>query len=409
MIQGEAYFDIVWRQFRKHRLAVGMLWSLAALFLLAILAPLIASEQPFIFNEGGETLYPWFVALLNPPSAVDLMFNVALLVLPPWAIVAWFLNRKSKARDVPGRKRVAWFLLLFVGLLILGIGNAWQWGPKNRYFDRDFKKDHHAGTGSGVYTLIPYGPTEQDLDMILKPPLSTREEDSVRYRDGEIHLLGTDDSGRDVLVRLIYGTRIAITIGFLAVSIYMAIGIALGGIAGYFGGWVDILISRIIEIVLLFPAFFLILILVALIGPSLYLIMVVIGLTGWPTIARLIRGEFLRQRSIDYVTAARAVGASGPRIIFRHILPNALAPAFVAAPFGIAGAIVTEAGLSVLGFGVRPPAPTWGTLLNLAVGNLNLWWLTVFAGASIFFTVTVFNLVGNALRDAMDPRLKGAQ
>jgi len=195
----------------------------------------------------------------------------------------------------------------------------------------------------------------------------------------------------------------------VAVSIYVSIGIVLGAMAGYFGGAVDMLISRIIEIVTVFPGFFLILTLVALLGPSIYIIMIVIGITGWPTIARLTRGEFLRQRSIDYVAAAQALGASSLRVMFRHILPNALSPAFVAVPFGIAGAIVTEAGLSVLGFGVRPPTPSWGAILNLATSNYELWWLTLFASVAIFFNVALFNLVGNGLRDAMDPRLKGTQ
>ncbi len=158
---------------------------------------------------------------------------------------------------------------------------------------------------------------------------------------------------------------------------------------------------------MLFPSFFLILTLVAMIGPSIYIIMVVIGLTGWPSIARLIRGEVLKQRVIDYVAAARALGASHRRIIFRHILPNALCPALVAVPFGMADAIVTEAGLSLLGFGVRPPAPSWGNLLNSPTSNYTYWWLVVAPSLAIFLTMTLFNLVGSGLRDAMDPRLRG--
>jgi peptide/nickel transport system permease protein len=177
-------------------------------------------------------------------------------------------------------------------------------------------------------------------------------------------------------------------------------------LAGFFGGWMDIAISRTIEIVLLFPTFFLILTLVGLIGPSIYIIMLVIGLTGWPTIARLIRGEVLKQRAIDYVIAARALGAPSLRIVFRHILPNAISPALVAAPFGVATAIITEAGLSLLGFGVRAPTPSWGTVLRLGHGNYQLWWLIVIPSIAIFVTVTVFNLVGSGLRDAMDPRLR---
>jgi peptide/nickel transport system permease protein len=260
----------------------------------------------------------------------------------------------------------------------------------------------------GLYALVPLGPTEQDSPPYFRGPGYRRTDKAAwtKCTDGFPHLLGTDDSGRDVLVRMIYGTRISLTVGFVAVGIYLAIGIVAGAVAGYFGGPADILISRIIEVVLLFPSFFLILTLVALIGPSIYIIMVVIGITGWPTIARLIRGEVLKQRAMEYVAAAQALGASSGRIIFRHILPNALAPALVAAPFGIADAIVTEAGLSLLGFGVQPPAPSWGALLQQGNDNYAYWWLIVFPALAIFVTVTAFNLVGSGLRDAMDPRLR---
>lgn len=409
MTEGEAYLDIVWKQFRKNRIAHRMLWVLAGLLLIAIFAPAIASNQPFWFREGGVLRFPWIVALFNPDSVVDFIFNMALLAFFPWSAAAWALNRRWKARGVPARLRV----LRAAGLSLAALAAACAFfafvRPSNRYFDRDFRRDHHLGKGTGAFTLIPCGPNEQDIDITFKPPLFRKTEAHSRHRDGQVHLLGTDDSGRDVLARLIYGTRISMTIGIVAVSLYLTIGILVGATAGYFGGAVDILICRIIEIVLLFPTFFLILTLVALLGQSIYIIMMVIGLTGWPTIARLIRGEFLRQRSIDYVAAAQGLGATHARVMFRHILPNALSPAFVAAPFGIAGAVITEASLSVLGFGVRPPTPSWGSILNLAVNNYQHWWFTVFAGVAIFVTVSVFNLVGNGLRDAMDPRLKGTR
>lgn len=470
---GEAYFDIVWRQFRKNRIAYCLVWVILALFGVAIFAPVLASNQPYWFTDPEGLRFPWLVSLVNAETAIDFVFNLALLVFIPWATGAWLMNREALKGGVPGRRRVGLAVVLFFFLLALAIllvlsassetppwirwplriaalgiaaaGLAWRnhrarrnatpdgqrllqiglpaalflavaiplmafGAPDNRYFARDFKKDRLQGKGSGVFTLLAYGPMEHDLDIIFKKPLFKKPpEQSVRFRDTQIHLLGTDDSGRDVLVRIIYGTRISMTIGVVAVSIYITIGIIIGAVAGYFGGRVDMVISRVIEIVLLFPSFFLILTLVALIGPSIYIIMVVIGLTGWPTIARLTRGEFLKQRSIDYVAAARGLGASNLRVIFRHILPNALSPAFVAVPFGIVGAIITEASLSVLGFGVRPPAPSWGSILLIATSNYEKWWLTVFAGLSIFLTVTVFNVVGSGLRDAMDPRLKGTQ
>jgi peptide/nickel transport system permease protein len=407
--QGETYLDIVWKQFRKNRIALVMVWVVLAFFGLAIFAPVIASNQPYWFRDTEGLRFPWFVSLLNPPTVIDFIFNVALLICPAWAAVSFVFNRRLARKGIPARVRVLRSFGLFFGLLIVALPLFFLARPSDRYFARDFKKDQFQGKGAGVYTLIPYGPMEQDLDIIFKGPLFRKTVDIQRHRDSQVHWMGTDDSGRDVATRILYGTRISMTIGVVAVSIYVTIGIIIGAAAGYFGGRVDMIISRVIEIVLLFPSLFLILTIVALIGPSIYVIMVVIGFTGWPTIARLTRGEFLRQRSIDYVAAARALGANDVRVMFRHILPNALSPAFVAIPFGIVGAIITEATLSVLGFGVRPPAPSWGSILLIATSNYEKWWLTVFAGLSIFVTVTVFNLVGNGLRDAMDPRLKGTR
>jgi peptide/nickel transport system permease protein len=409
---GEAYLDIVWRQFKKNRLALVSLWLLLPLFLLAIFAPAIASNQPLVFSDGQKTIYPWLRALFNPAEPVDFAFNMAMIVFFPWLVAALALNWRWKQRALNGRRRLARALGLYVALTIVTIGifsfDAMR--PSHKYRARTFtEEDFRAGAEKeGFYPPIPFGPTEQDLGAVFEPPMY-RKSDRAQWQginDGFPHILGTDDTGRDVLVQMIYGTRISLTVGFVAVSIYLTVGIVVGALAGYFGGSVDILISRIIEIVMLFPSFFLILTLVGLIGPSIYIIMVVIGITGWPRIARLIRGEVLKQRSIDYVDAARALGTSHLRIIFRHILPNALSPALVAAPFGIAGAIITEAGLSLLGFGVRPPTPSWGTLLRLGNENYTYWWLVVVPSLAMFFTVTVFNLVGSGLRDAMDPRLR---
>lgn len=406
----ESYMDIVWKQFRKNRLALTALVAMVPLCVLAVFAPALASNQPFVYRDGDALLFPWFRALFNPAESVDFVFNMALVaVLPALVLVAWW-NRTWCRRNRNGRQRAARavgvYLAVVVAVNLLFQIDALR--PTNKYGTRSFPaEEFQSKEARGFYPPIPFGPREQDVDSFYQPPLYAKPAEQARdVNDTLTHLLGTDDTGRDVLVQMIYGTRIALTIGFVAVGIYITIGIILGAIAGYFGGLTDMAISRVIEVMLLFPTFFLILTLVGLIGPSLYIIMVVIGLTGWPTIARLIRGEVLKQRAIDYASAARALGASHPRIIFRHILPNALSPALVAAPFGIAGAIVTEAGLSLLGFGVRPPAPTWGTLLKLGNANYNYWWLVVVPAAAIFLTVSVFNLVGSGLRDAMDPRLR---
>lgn len=244
------------------------------------------------------------------------------------------------------------------------------------------------------YTLVPYSPNDYDLDAVLARP-------------SEVHLLGTDEQGRDVLSRMIYGSRISLSVGLVAVSIYTFIGIILGALAGYFGGKLDLLLSRIIEIVICFPSFFLILTILAVLGPSIYNIMVIIGLTGWTGIARLVRGEFLKLRDQDFVTACRSQGMSTSRILFRHILPNGVAPVLVSASFGVASAILIESSLSFLGFGVQPPTPSWGDLLSQSRAFMDIaWWLTLFPGLAIFMTITSFNLVGEGLRDALDPRLR---
>ncbi len=418
----EAYFDIVWRQFKKNRFALVSLYLLVPLFLVAIFAPAIASNQPFVFRTPDGTIYPWFRALFNPSESVDFVFNMAMLGFFPWALASLVLGRLWKRRGVPGRTRVLRAASLYAATIVLLVAvfsfpsmregdQFWTpvLRPANKYWARTFPEEQFKApqTTFAVYPPIPFGPIEQDVFSRFEPPGFAKPREGWRdANDGFVHLLGTDDLGRDVLVRMIYGTRISLTVGFVAVGIYLTIGIILGAIAGYFGGKVDMLICRVIEVMMLFPSFFLILTLVAMIGSSIYVVMLVIGITSWAGIARLIRGEVLKQRSIDYVTAARALGASHFRVIFRHILPNAISPALVSAPFGVAGAIITEAGLSLLGVGVRLPAPTWGSLLKLANENHTYWWLVVVPAAAMFFTVTVFNLVGSGLRDAMDPRLR---
>jgi peptide/nickel transport system permease protein len=253
---------------------------------------------------------------------------------------------------------------------------------------RDFKTDDWAW-----FPPIRYSPNDVDLNDVLQPPSAK-------------HLLGSDDSGRDNASRLVHGSRISLSVGFVAVSIYLVIGIVIGALAGYYGGFVDLIASRLIEIMLTIPTFFLVVAIVAFIPPGLFNLMLVIGLTNWPTVARLTRGEFLKIKSSEYVIAARALGARDTRTIFRHILPNALTPVFVAATFGIASAILIESALSFLGFGVPPSAASWGSMLS--TGRLLLpsaWWLTAFPGLAIFVTVTSYNLVGEGLRDASDPRL----
>jgi len=219
--------------------------------------------------------------------------------------------------------------------------------------------------------------------------------------------LGTDDLGRDVLARILYGARISLLVGFVAVGIATFIGILLGALAGFYGRWIDSLIMRFVDIMLCFPSFFLILAVIAFLEPSIWNIMIIIGLTSWMGVARLVRAEFLSLRERDFVVAARAIGARDTRIIFRHILPNAMSPVLVSATLGIAGAILTESALSFLGIGVQPPTPSWGNMLIAGKQTLGTaWWLSVFPGLAILFTVLGYNLLGEGIRDAMDPRIK---
>ena len=270
---------------------------------------------------------------------------------------------------------------------------------------KQFKRNKLAVAGLAIVLLLfavailapfisPHSPSAYDLNSILVGP------------SGD-HLLGTDAQGRDVLSRMIFGARISLSVGFVAVSIYVAIGILMGALAGYYGGWIDMVISRLIEVMICFPTFFLILAILAFIGPSIYNIMIVIGITGWTGIARLVRGEILKLKSQDFVIAAEASGSSDLRIIFRHLLPNSLAPVLVSATFGVAAAILVESSLSFLGFGVPPHVPSWGGILSESQEFMDVaWWLTLAPGFAIFLTITAYNLVGESLRDAIDPRMR---
>ena len=242
--------------------------------------------------------------------------------------------------------------------------------------------------------VAPYGPNEINAWEVLNPP-------SFR------HWFGTDDLGRDVLSRVIFGARISLLVGFVAAGIAVLIGSVLGLLAGYYGGWIDAILMRIVDIMFCFPTFFLILAVITFLRPSIWYIMIIIGLTGWMGVARLVRAETLTIREMDYVTAARCIGCSDGRIIFRHILPNAISPALVAASLGVAGAILTESALSFLGIGVQPPTPSWGNILTSGKDYIEFaWWLSLFPGLSILITVLAYNLLGEGIRDALDPRVK---
>ncbi len=266
-----------------------------------------------------------------------------------------------------------------------------------------FRKNRLAVIGGGLVLIViissvlaplisPYDPAAIDVGNILIGP-------------GVSHPFGTDDLGRDVLSRMIWGGRVSLEVGFVAVGLATIIGIILGSIAGYYGGWLDGAIMRAVDIMLSIPTIFLVLAVIAILEPSIMNIMIVIGLTSWMEPARLIRAEFISLKEREFVIAARAMGASDNRIIWKHILPNGLSPILVSATMGIGGAVLIESALSFLGLGVQPPTPSWGSLLSSGKDNIEIaWWLSAFPGLAILVTVLGYNLLGEGIRDALDPR-----
>ena len=240
--------------------------------------------------------------------------------------------------------------------------------------------------------ISPHSPIQPDLKNVLAGPSFS-------------HPFGTDTLGRDVLARVIYGSRISLLVGFVSVGIATLIGMVIGAVSGYYGGIADEIIMRFVDLMMCFPTFFLILAVIAFLEPSIWNIMIVIGLTNWMGIARLVRAEILSIKSKEYVLAAKAQGVPGLKIIFSHVLPNALAPVYVVATLGIGGAILTESALSFLGIGVQPPTASWGNVLAQAKDNIEIaWWLSLYPGLAIFFTVMGYNLLGEGLSDVLDPR-----
>ncbi len=274
-------------------------------------------------------------------------------------------------------------------------------------FWRSFARNRLAVCGGAVVAILvalailapvlaPWDPNRPDTRKILTGP-------------SQSHWLGTDQLGRDVLARVLYGSRISLAVGFVSVGIATLIGILLGAAAGYHGGVVDAVIMRLVDLMLVFPRFFLLLAVLAFLQPSIWTIMAVIGLTGWMGVARLVRAEFLTLKEREFVTWSESVGASGLRVVVRHILPNAMAPVLVAMTLGIPAAILTESGLSFLGLGVQPPYATWGNILNDGKDSIEIaWWMTLYPGLAILLTVLSYNLLGEGIRDALDPRLRQA-
>lgn len=241
--------------------------------------------------------------------------------------------------------------------------------------------------------LSPYNPAAQELARRLEPPTLS-------------HPFGLDELGRDILARLLAGARISLLVGMAVVSVSSVVGMLVGSIAGYFGGWVDDVISRVVDVLMAFPGILLAIALVAVLGPSLTNVVLALSVIGWVGYARLVRGQALRTRELDFVQAARALGAGSPRVVLRHVLPTAFPAVVVQATLGMAGAIIAEASLSFLGLGVQPPTPSWGTMLDAGRAHLfDAPHLTIFPGLAIALLVLGFNFLGDGLRDRVDPKL----
>jgi peptide/nickel transport system permease protein len=274
-----------------------------------------------------------------------------------------------------------------------------------RLFWRTFTRNQLAVGGGLVVAILvslavlapvlaPWDPNTPDTRKVLAGPSRS-------------HWLGTDQLGRDVLSRVLYGARISLAVGFVSVGIATFIGVLLGAAAGYQGGVIDAVVMRLVDLMLVFPRFFLLLAVLAFLRPSIWTIMAVIGLTGWMSVTRLVRAEFLTLREREFVVWSESIGAGTLRVVFRHILPNAMAPVLVAMTLGIPAAILTESGLSFLGLGVQPPYATWGNILNDGKDSIEIaWWMTLYPGLAILITVLSYNLLGEGIRDALDPRLR---
>ncbi|MFI4910409.1 MAG: ABC transporter permease [Sedimentisphaeraceae bacterium JB056] len=386
---GTSYGQMVSREFFKSILNKLSLGFIILLFTIAVLAPFIANDKPYCIKIDGSWKFPLLTTLTANDITV-LLFAIAAIIL------LVFARRNSRKIDPSMRSAVfgRQLSITLAATIILSITSQWLVPHKN--ITTDYKELAVSGKAEGaVFAPVPYSYARTSLKDRYLPP-------------SKEHLFGTDDVGSDLLARVIHGSRISLSVGFVAVGISLVIGIFVGAILGYFGGKIDFIGMRIIEIVMAVPTFFLIITIVAFYERSLFNIMVIIGVTSWTGHARFVRAEFLKLRQQDFVQAAKALGLPLRSILFRHMLPNGVAPVLVSATFGIAAAIFTEAALSFLGFGVVPPTPSWGQMLSRGVSVTGefLWWLSLFPGMAIFLTAIAYNMLGEGLRDAIDPKLR---
>jgi peptide/nickel transport system permease protein len=357
---------------------LGLGW-IVIMFVLAVIAPFIASSHPIIIKMDGELSSP----MLKHLTAAD----VAWLAASLFGVVLYFMKRVS-------HRFYSWLAVVVATLVIAFLTVK----PPQAVVYSQYREAIAEGRVEFViHTLVPYSPTDRLRD----------QDDSRSQQPDSSHIMGTTINGEDLCSRMIHASRIALSIGFIATGIALIIGITIGGLMGYFSGWVDLLGMRLVEIVASIPTIYLLISIVAFYGRNLYLMMVVIGLTSWVGYAVFIRAEFLKLRQQDFVQAALACGLPLRSILFRHMLPNGVSPVLVSASFGVASAILTESTLSFLGLGLVEE-PSWGQMLNQALQGGFYWWIALYPGLAIFLTVLGYNLIGESMRDAIDPHLKKA-
>ncbi|WP_093067553.1 ABC transporter permease [Thiothrix caldifontis] len=380
-VSRDSFSRRIWRKtWQGVGVKLGFAW-VGILVFMGVFAPFLANSMPLLMSKAGVISAP-VLAYLTAEDVLVLVMLVLALVL------VWL--------PLSGAKRV---LLFVVGTLVAAVmANAFVKPPAVKIYD-EFRTPAYTEVDWRIMPLIPYAPTDYLRDYPehgLEAPLAATE---------RFHLMGTEENGADVFSRMIHASRIALSIGLIATGIAMVIGVILGGLMGYFSGVVDMIGMRLVEIFEAIPTLFLLLTFVAFFGRSLYMMMIIIGVTSWSGYARYIRAEFLKLRKQEYVQAAVASGLPLSSILFRHMLPNGVAPLLVAVSFGVASAILAEATLSFLGLGLVGE-PSWGQMLDQAVKSSTFnWWMAVFPGGAIFLTVFAYNLIGEAFRDAIDPKL----
>ena len=371
----ESYSQRLWRHFRRDSFARTGFGIIIALFIIAALAPFLANSHAIVRVADGRVSFP----VLQSLEPIEWRF--ALYV--PLAALVYFFRRPLFCEAKVGISIV--IALVVITELALAFSHPFNDPTNDRDRPASFK----------IMPPIVYSAIETSPDQLMPPSWK--------------HLCGTDSTGRDIAARMLQGARTSLSIGFVAQSIALFVGVTLGGLAGFYRRWVDIGICRFIEIMECFPSLLLILVVISMTDSqnNMLIIMVVIGLTGWTGVARLVRGEFLRLGGQPFTLAAQAVGATDARVIVRHLLPNALGPILVAGTFGVASAILIESSLSFLGFGMQAPTPSWGDVLSEARKYIDFaWWLAFFPGMAILITIMSYNFVGEGLRDAVDPRLR---